>query len=212
MNGWIAQLGVGDFPHYFGGSGWCVNDTKEIAGGPTLLLDFDLRDPRFRSLSLTGLDRLPITSYINCDLWIEPQVFQIIPETSDVVLLQRSNRRTTIFEGSFRFPNPLPQQPISLRDMTTIESAVEGDDYWQACDTFLGGGSFIRVFGPPIWLQRTETPRCQCDREQEYVCSLGYSQPNDVTPNELGFFIGEAALYFFVCTNCKKLTVLSQPT
>jgi hypothetical protein len=213
MNGWIAQIGASDYSHSFGGQGWTVRDSQQIADGPSLMLDLDLSDPKFSELLVDGLDRLPICSYINCDLWIEPQHYQISPEHSNVTLIQRSTKYTTILDEGLRFPNPLPKKQLSLREMTEEEKPINKGDYDRAVDSFVGGESFIRVLGSPLWLQQPESSRCLCGQEQRYVCSIGYENMTSSSfLDNRPFFIGEAALYFFLCSKCLILTVLSQPT
>lgn len=213
MNGWIAELDNTHFSHCFGGHDWIVCDPEAMAGGPTLLLCLDLDDPRLDFLAIEGLKSLPICSYINCDLWIEPQHYEIKPDSKQLVLLERSNTYTTILDATLSYPNPLPRKSISLREMNDVESGQAQEDYWKACDTFLGTSSFIRILGKPLWLQRANIPHCGCGIEQTYICSIGYDYPElSGLIEKRSFFIGEAALYFFLCKSCKILTVISQPT
>ena len=89
--------------------------------------------------------------------------------------------------------------------------ALSKDDYWKARDEFLGGKAFVRILGPPIWLQNPDFVVCECGRESLYFCSIGYEYLE-----EYGlfagrpFFIGEGALYFFICKSCRRVVVKSQ--
>ena len=170
MNGWIAIPGTDGYTHCFGGTDWTVSDANEFLVAPTLLLNLDLSDPKLAHLKNEKLETLPICSYINCDLWIETQYFQIKSELAEVVIVRRSSRYTTIFEGSLRYPNPLPRRSISLRPMTDSEMAVSDADYGRAADSFVGGQSFIRICGPPLWLQNPEASVCTCGNEQSFQC------------------------------------------
>lgn len=213
MDGWIAQLGSDEFSHCFGGSDWSVTDPNEIFGGPSLLLNLDLSDPRLGPFKSEELRTLPICSYINCDLWIEPQRYKFVPESNEVVLTHRSSRYTTVLEPPLSYENPLTKKPVVLRRMTQEELVTSESDYWKVCDTFLGGSSFIRILGYPLWLQRPENPSCSCGKRPLYVCSIGYDYPLSTGfTGERPFFIGEAALYFFFCRECREVVVLSQPT
>jgi hypothetical protein len=213
MKGWIATPGADNFAHCFGGTDWTVIDADEMAGGPTLLLNLDLADPKLANLRIEKLEMLPICSYINIDLWIEPQYFQIKPELCQVVMVRRSSRYTTIFDRNLRYPNPLPRRSISLRPMSDFEMAVSDADHGRAVDSFVGGRSFIRICGPPLWLQDPEAGVCICGEKQLFVCSIGYELPDTVgSLSDHSFFIGEAALYFFLCGECLILSVISQST
>ena len=152
-------------------------------------------------------------SYINCDLWIDPQHFQISVDSKKVDLIKRSNFYTTIFNEDEKYSNPLPEKQLKLREMTNSEFVTSEENYWSVCDTFIGGASFIRVLGLPIWIQNPEKSICLCGQEQKYVCSIGYdvAQPTNILGNN-SFFIGEGALYFFLCSECLILSVLSQST
>lgn len=207
MNGWTAIPDKDIFTHCFGGTIWHVSDPKPLAGGPTLLLSLDLTDPKLADLQIKELSTLPVCSYINCDVWIEPQHFQIRPDKSDIILVRRSTNFTTILDGNLAYPNPLPKTQFSLRPI----SFEQGDD--SSVDSFVGGSSFIRILGPILWLQGVESQICDCGNEQKYVSSIGYDFPF-VTGfvADRPFFIGEAALYFFLCPDCLILSVISQST
>lgn len=213
MNGWIAQLGEDEFSHCFGGDDWTLIDSNEVFGGPSLLVSLDLTDPKLETVKPEGFKRLPICSYVNCDFWIEPQRYKVVPESNEVVLIQRSSSFTTILEPPMNYENPLTSRSIVLREMTREEIVVDESDYWTVSDTFLGGSSFIRILGDPLWLQGPEASRCECGEELLHVCSLGYDYPlSSGFTGERPFFIGETALYFFLCRDCREMVVLSQPS
>lgn len=211
--GWIAELGREEYNHQFGGNEWKIQDNKEIAGGPTLLINLDLSDPRLSQLHIDKLHSLPICSYINCDLWSKPQHFKILPDDKKVVLIEHSKHSSITLNNEEMFSNPLPATWIKLRQMIESEIPFDEESYWEACDTFIGGSSFIRILGEPLWLQSPEEPVCFCGNEQKYFCSIGYetNEPLGVLKDKL-FFIGEAALYFFLCAKCLIVSVLSQST
>jgi hypothetical protein len=211
MAGWIAELGTGEFSHHFGGNGWNVHDPRAVAGGPHLLLDLDLKDPRLGGLGLGDLERLPVCGYLNADFSSPPPRYRIDAANRRVDLIERSDVCAFVFEGDLQFPNPLPRRSLSLREMTDDES---GQDYYKACDEFVGGDSFIRILGDPIWVQREETVNCLCGERSQYLCAIGYenySRPGGFL-DEGPFFYGELALYFFICSKCRVLTVTAQST
>ena len=210
--GWIAELGKDAYRHRFGGLSWRAIDPNAVYGGPTLLLVLDLADPKLANLMARDIDELPLCSYINCDVWHSTQAFQINPGTRTVTLISRQNDSPLPLESEDQFPNPLPEQYITLRPMNDDEIPADKDSYWKACDSFLGGTAFIRVLGPPVWLQYVETHKCACGLPMDYICSIGYEQydkPAGFVPNK-PFFVGEAGLYFFLCNTCLKIAVTFQ--
>lgn len=213
LKGWIAELGDELYNHKFGGSSWQVEDTIPLCGNPTLLIVLDLKDPRLQELSGVGSDELPLCSYINCDVWHSPQRFQIYPESRRILLI---GRQATSFSLSDEdaFPNPLREKSLILRPMGKSESPLDENSYWEACDSFVGGKAFIRVLGPPLWMTQPEGRKCSCGKTMKYVAGIGYEQydnPSGIT-NDTPFFIGEGALYFFLCPSCLIEEVISQST
>jgi hypothetical protein len=62
--------------------------------------------------------------------------------------------------------------------MTAGEIPADDEHYWEACDSFVGGNSFLRVLGPPIWLQWVEEEICGCGRVMHYFAGIGYEDWN----------------------------------
>jgi hypothetical protein len=212
--GWIVELGEDVYQHRFGGSSWQVVDPNAVYGDPTLLLNLDLTDPRLVNLTAESIDALPLCSYINCDAWLSTQLFQIDPESKIVTLVSCQIDSPYQLENEDKFLSPLPERYITLRPMRDDEIPANEILYWKACDSFLGGSAFIRVGGPPVWLQNVEVHKCTCGLPMDYVCGIGYEnydKPAGFVPNK-AFFIGEAGLYFFLCKTCLKVAVTSQPS
>jgi hypothetical protein len=211
--GWIASLGEDKFAHTFGGSSWDLYDVNNKCRKPTLLINLDLRDPRIILPKIAALPLLPICSHINNDAWTTRQIYQIDPTTKTITLSAEGGSRQPLDDEDL-FPNPLPEKRIRLDKMSAEDYPLNEKMYWKACDRFLGSTSFIRVLGPPLWLQWVEKEHCECGLPMEYVCSIGYEDyehRSGLIPDR-SFFIGEAALYFFVCTHCLKAAVISQPS
>jgi hypothetical protein len=101
----------------------------------------------------------------------------------------------------------------SSRSRPAIAFAVAADAA-AACgsDTFVGGEGFIRVLGAPLWLQEPLDIACQCGDRFAYAASIGYEVGLRGTVPDQPFFIGEGALYFFVCKRCLRVAVRSQST
>lgn len=214
FKGWIADLGEDTYHHKFGGLSWHAIDPSAVYGGPTILLTLDLADPKLANLTAGGIDELPLCSYINCDVWLSTQLFQIDPGARTATLVSRQTDSPRPLESEDKFPNPLPEKCITLRPMKGDEIPADENSYGKACDSFLGGPAFIRVWGPPVWLQYIEVHKCACGLPMGYVCSVGYEnydKPAGFVPNK-AFFIGEAGLYFFLCKVCLKVAVTSQPS
>ncbi len=210
--GWIGQIGAYNFRHTFGGAAWNVVDDTGIDKQPTLLITLDLADNRLTSLRASGLSELPLCSHINSDAWVCKQVFQIDSKNRFLRLVEREQQHPATVPADLAFPNPLPEKPIRLRDMSPHEVPSNETSYWQSCDSFLGGNSFLRVLGPPVWLDEPMIEHCACGAQSMYCMSIGYEQfdsPGGYLP-ERPFFIGECALYFFWCRTCLRVTVRSQ--
>jgi hypothetical protein len=214
--GWIAELGQNGYCHKFGGSSWNVTSAvaDEICDIPVLLLHLDLHDPKLRSLSIPELDELPICSFINSNVWEKKQVFEILPHSHTVNLVSLDQENPIDYDEEDRLHIALTEKPIYLRAMKEEDYPIDENIYWRNWEKFIGGPSFIRVLGPPIWLQWVEEETCECGVLMKYVCSIGYESSE--TPSGLiddaPFFIGEGALYFFFCINCLKIVSISQST
>jgi len=211
--GWIARLGQDPFAHTFGGNSWDVADVNNKLSRPTLLMTLDLTDPRIGLPRISALQSLPICSHINCDAWTARQTYQIEPASKRVTLLAENTSPEPLDEVDL-FPDPLPESRITLDKMELDDCPLNEDAYWKACDRFLGSSSFIRVLGPPLWLQWVEEETCECGLPMEYICGIGYEdyqRPSGIIPNK-AFYIGDAALYFFLCPHCLKVVVTSQPS
>jgi hypothetical protein len=210
--GGIASLGSSRYEHRFGGNSWTVSDPNPVAGGPTLLLTLDLRDPLLCGFQTNRTAELPICSYFSCDVWTFPQLYRIEPASRHVVLIERKGPATDV-----RFPEfakPFSEKSISINGMSDDDYPTTEDAYWRACDDFLGGGRFIRVLGPPLWLYAASTVTCNCGRAMHYICSMGYETErrfSGLIDNSPVFF-GEGAFYWFVCLHCLTVGVMSQPT
>lgn len=212
-DGWIAVAGKDSYKHAFGGELWPIRDPYSIGGGPHLLLTLDTSDPKLGDL--TGIDSrfLPLCSYINCDVWTERQAYNFDPIAREIQFLSHVKDDVYCLPDDLAFDSHLPMVPLSLRAMSETELVCSEGDYWEASDDFVGGGSFIRVLGPPLWLQNQELIKCSCGRAAQYVCSIGYEHPEDYgITGQRPFFIGEAALYFFLCPDCRVVVVISQPS
>lgn len=202
------------YKHRFGGASWQVIDPQPVEDGPALLLVLDLTDPRLSDLGITSCSELPVCSYINSDVWLHEQVYQVNSADHTVALVQKEVKSPTILGIEDRLPNPLPEKSIDLKEMEASHYPVDENLYWENTDDFLGGQTFFRVAGSALWLQETKEVSCSCDKEMKFLMGIGHEgwdgpfQYIDDAP----FFLGEAALYCFFCDNCMELRVISQTT
>ncbi|WIG80090.1 hypothetical protein KFZ68_08055 [Photobacterium damselae] len=200
------------YKHRFGGSSWEVVDDQPVEDGPALLIVLDLSDPKLSGLGISSVNELPICSYINSNIWVQDQVYKVSESTKEVSLLSRKELSAKILDSEDRMPNPLPEKLIDLREMKDSEYPIDEDSYWENTDDFLGGQSFFRVAGAPLWLQEPKKVSCSCKAEMKYVMSIGYEGwggPFKYIESE-PFFIGESALYAYFCDSCSELRIISQ--
>ena len=208
---YVAIAGNDRWKHRFGGDTWRPVDANKVFDGPVLLVVLDLSDERLATLRMRGLSELALCSYINCSVWDGRQRYRICPEEKTVVLLDRDVTHPQPLAPEDMLPNPLPEKPLVLQPLPENEECINEDSYWRACDEFLGGHSFIRVLGHPVWLQHVEQELCECSRIMETFCCIGYEHYESRTLLDgAPFFIGEGALYFSLCKECLRLTVTSQ--
>ena len=212
--GYVVESGVSSgYKHRFGGASWKVVDEQSVEDGPALLFVLDLSDPKLSMLGVSSLkEELPICSYINSDVWLHEQVFKIDESAREVLLLKKSTGSVNILDDEDRMPNPLPEKLIDLREMNSSEYPVDEETYWENTDDFLGGNSFFRVAGNPLWLQEPEKIDCSCGTEMKFVMCIGYEGwggPFQYIA-DMPYFLGESALYIYFCDNCTELRVISQ--
>jgi hypothetical protein len=214
--GWVSRLGEDEYSHTFGGESWRVIDPELSYFVPVLLLVLDLKDPKLAALLTEDMDKLPLCSHINCSVWAGKQVFQIYPHLGTVVLVEREINAPESWETGF--PIPLPEKRIKLCPMQNTDYPVNREQYWQACENFLNGTSFIRVLGTPLWIdpvltEEDEHPHCSCNLPMQYVCAVGCEHELETSEKYVDgepFYIGEGVLYFFLCRSCLRVIVMFQ--
>lgn len=213
--GFIAiKRKASSYHHVFGGNSWGVANTLSNNDDPILLFVLDLNDPKLSSLSINGLQQLPIFSYINSDIWLEEQVYKINPDNKDVKFTHITNEINYVLPDEDKIPNPLNETSLELRDMFSSEYPLNENLYWSNLDEFLGGKSFIRVCGNPLWIQDPQKIKCTCEDDMEYVMGIGYEGYDEpfLFMDDKPFFFGETALYAFFCKKCLEVKIISQVT
>ncbi|HYO70619.1 MAG TPA: hypothetical protein VEU33_31525 [Archangium sp.] len=213
QSGWIAVPGDAAARHLFGGSSWRLLGGAESSPAPCLLLSLDLE--ALPELRLGGVSRLPLALYLDCDLGEQTQEYQFDERTRQIHWLAGDGPSGHQLSPEERLPAPLPERRVSLRPMQLEELPGNEEPYWSACDSFLGGEGFLRVLGAPIWLSEPLEAVCVCGRHMRYVASMGYElsgEPSIFLEGEQLLFVGEMAFYFFLCADCRRVRVLSQPS
>jgi hypothetical protein len=211
--GWVAQLGKGVFSHRFGGSDW-MGDSDDPSQRAAQLLTLDLRDPVLSAIDKSVLNELALCSCINSTACYGLQVFQIDLENHQVNLVRVSVETPEPIPVADQFPIPLASKALALRPMHANELPTAEEEYWDACDGFVGGSSPIRVLGPALWLQHVEHHTCFCGRDMVYLASIGYENYGSPAGylDRAPLFFGEFAQYFFYCQRCLRYHVSSQST
>ena len=203
-----------NFGHTFGGQSYRIQMNGPSEDSPTLLLSLDLSADELASMRgfFGSCLRLPIVSFVNSDAWTNTQEYvfgnhdQTIEWKTDVARMEMQNPED-------RLPNPLPERRMKLSPMDSTDLPLQEEGYWRIGDDFLGGKKFIRIFGSPYWLQDEVIETCPCHKSMICAVSLGYELPEQAGLFcEKPFFIGEAALYFFVCFDCRRVRVVWQST
>lgn len=213
--GYAVEVGEqSPYNHRFGGSSWKVVDPHLVEDGPALLFVLDLSDPRFSSLATRHRCELPVCSYINSNLWVGEQVYRFDEKSKTVWLVHKASGECYMLPTDDRFPTPLPETKIALRELKQAELPLDEDSYWRNTDELLGGSAIFRVMGTPLWLDTPQEVKCSCGRHMTHLASIGYENWNGPFHflGQVPFFIGEAALYAFACPQCPELKVISQST
>lgn len=211
QHGYIARVNPDrSFNHRFGGDSWRVTGI-EGEESPALLMVLDLKDPKLSGLNSVQCSEIPLFSYINSDHWGGRQIYSIDCDKRKVRFTYRRNSTGFALSGEDRFSLPLLESKMELVEMTKDDYPFDEDHYWRCLDDFLGGSKIIRVLGMPLWRQGYKEVRCHCGGDTTHVASIGYE--NWDGPYELlktkPYFIGEGALYFFFCSECKSVIVES---
>jgi hypothetical protein len=211
--GFFPVAGKGAHQHSFGGAGWIVTG---VTGDdhPVLLLDLDLADPLLASriAGASAPQRLPVLSLVNSSAWHPRQEYLFDPPARTVRWLAPEIVSDASAPAD-RLEAPFPGTQVILAPMRRSDCPVNEDKYWAIGDTFVGGRRFIRIFGSPYWLQHPAVETCPCGAAMPLVVSIGHEaldQPGAFTPAP--FFIGEAALYTFVCWPCRRVRLIPQST
>jgi hypothetical protein len=208
----VESEGLCDHKHKFGGNSWEIIDNQPISDGPVLLFVLDLSDPKLLPLDIVSLSELPICSYINSDVWLQEQVYKVNENTKEILLISKTSEKVITLDDKDRLPSPLPEKEIDLREMKSSEYPTDEDSYWRNTNEFLGGQSFFRVAGSPLWLQDAKNVQCSCCSDMTYVMSIGYEGWGGPFKyvEQMPFFLGEAALYVYFCDKCTELKVICQ--
>ena len=209
--GYLVELGQEPYRHRVGGTSWQAVDPRSGALPPLVVLILDLRDPRLASLHMEGVEELPFALHVNCE-WPERQVYRIEPETRTMRLVYpEEGQPKPLLPGSL-FPNPFPETRVRLRPMTAVDWPLDENARSRLRSEFSGGPHFLRVLGPPIWIEFEEKPTCSCGAPMPYVGGIGAeAEWSDYVPGDL-FYFGNGGFYFFLCRRCREVLAMFQCT
>lgn len=140
-------------------------------------------------------------------------MFQIDPDSNTVELIETEVSRDEVLEEIYRLPSIFPEHRLTLRTMLPTEYPVDERSYELALDSFDGDDAFLRVLGPPVWVNWIQDVICTCGLKTMYIASVGSEGSNGRRVlSDRNFFYGEGCLYFFFCEECLILAVISQGT
>jgi hypothetical protein len=209
--GYLVEPGQEQYHHRVGGISWQAVDPRSAALPPLVLLILDLRDPRLASLHMEGVEELPFALHVNCE-WPERQVYRIEPETRTVRLIYPDTGQPMPLLPAIPFPNPFPETRVHLRDMTAADWPLDWGSLSRLQGEFKSGPHFLRVLGPPIWIEEEMNPTCSCGAPMLCVGGIGAeAEWNNYVPGDLLYF-GNGAFYLFLCRRCREVLVMFQCT
>lgn len=205
MKASVAEVGDGSYKHYFGGDRWRALSPAKSDPPAVLLITLDLRDPAIGLTSRIGI--VPLCSRIDYETPVI-QRYDFDEVTGEVRYL--GDAWHVPMDPDDLLPIPLKESRLRLRPTKPTEELGGESD---PIDTFLGGDAFIRVRGEPLWLLDPLKPRCECGSLMEYLACIGYekyNRPSGIVTKTTPFFIGELALYYFLCSQCNTVQVIMQ--
>ena len=209
--GYLVAPGPEQYRHRVGGGSWKAVDPRSAALPPVVLLVLDLRDPRLTSLQMEGVDELPFALHVNIES-PEREVYRIEPETQTVRLVHPDAGQPDPMPPAVLLPNPFPETRVHLRPMTAADWPLDEDSLVRLQGEFSGGVHFLRVLGPPIWIEEQEQPTCSCGAPMPYVGGIGAeAEWSDYIPGRR-FHIGGGAFYYFLCRRCREVLAMFQCT
>jgi hypothetical protein len=209
--GYLVEPGEEQYRHRVGGVSWKAVDPRSAALPPLVLLVLDLRDPRLASLHMEGVEELPFALHVNCD-WQERQVYRLEPETRTVRLLYPEDGQPKPMPPEDFFPNPFPETQVHLRPMTAADWPLDENALSRLQSEFCYRTPFLRVLGPPIWIEEEVNPTCSCGAPMPYLGGIGAgAEWNDYIPGG-PYSIGDGAYYFYLCRQCGEVLVELQCT
>jgi hypothetical protein len=203
----IAEVGSEKYRHQFGGERWTI-EAFGSSPPPALLLTLDLGDPRLGAGAREN--ELPLVSRLDGESLNRQSYFY---DPAGLRVLFQGSAWHVSMDSSESLPLPLPSRDLRLRPARADEDLGQTSKY-SVQDTFLGGDAFIRVGGEPLWLTDAEDVSCPCGQALQFAACVGYenyARPSGIVAPTIPFFIGELALYFFVCFGCRFVVVISQP-
>jgi hypothetical protein len=215
--GKLAYRPSGGSPHRFGGSRWLPVHRASPVGPPTLLLTLDLADPQLAGIQTPLTGELPLVSHLRSSIMDSWQIYRIEPASREVYFVAAGQADVELYDINGMIPDPLPEISLALKEMQPDDLPLDPDAYDRLRDEFMngrGGTNFIRVLGPPVWLDAVEEMVCVCGQPMNYIASVGHEAITETNGFLDGqpFFVGERAFYFFACPSCGNTGAVTQGT
>lgn len=210
--GFFPTVGNSKRAHFVGGRGWKFEGVRG-EDMPVILVDLGLDDSRLsHAIPSSHPARLPIASFVNSAGWWPRQEYTF-SSMDKTVNWKLPIMASDIYQEDDRLPFPIDPVEIELVPMSLIDCPMTEHSYWEIADEFLGGAKFMRIIGSPYWLQTPVVESCLCGSEMDLMVTIGHEAfDSDGLFCPKPFFIGEAALYFFVCWSCCRVHVIAQST
>lgn len=198
-----AELKKGEFAHIFGGAQFEVVGVPGVDVPPTLIFSLDTQDTRVWPFGdeVWRPSSIPVCSYVNNEAWYDRQEYTFDENIARFVQCGPGGS----IDIEDRLPNPLPETNILLTPL------LPSDSFDSVTDSLMGGLDFVRVGGVPLWLFDALAVTCGCGSAMHHLLTLGYENYSARSyMSDKPWFIGEAALYFFVCPKCLLIAVECQ--
>jgi pentapeptide repeat protein len=214
IDGYITEPGEDEYQHRFGGSRWQIVAPGGAGEKSVLLLTLDLRDPRLSVIRIPGLDELPLVCPLAWLNSLEGTSLRIDPKTRVVHVEPADPAEAELPPDEYLIPNPLPETCVRLRPMTIEDCPIDSESFYRIWGEIEGkvSGKFIRVLGPPLWIQNPIRQTCSCGAPMPYIACIGSDnlrQPAPYLPGGAFNFWG-GILHYFLCKECRRLVAEMQ--
>ena len=110
------------------------------------------------------------------------------------------------------FPNPFLETAVRLRPVTAADWPLDEASLDRLQSEFAGGPHFLRVLGPPIWIEAQEQPTCPCGAPMPSVGGIGAEAEWSTYLAGRRHYLGGGAICYFLCRRCREVMAMWQDT